>query len=65
MKVLKHGQQNDVMGSLLRTETEATIIIIVCVISQGDSQNTIAFTQDPSNVEFFLFQFLEANLLAH
>ena len=25
MKVLKHGQQKDVMGSVLRTETEATI----------------------------------------
>ena len=65
MKVLKHEQQKDVMGSVFRTETEATIIIIVCVIYLGDSQNTIAFTQDPSNVEFFLFQFLEANLLAH
>ena len=46
MKVLKHGKLKDVMGSVfffffllnvmgsvLRTETEATIIIIVCVIS--------------------------------
>ena len=33
MKVLKHEQQKDVMGSVFRTETEATIIIIVSVIS--------------------------------